>query len=376
MADQDAEGVVYTDHSGDDQHRNQQQQQTLDLNATANEATGSGNINTESGGIQNGQPPFGIQPKAIDKAPLIGLDRVSQTPDLSAERTSHAGDGVRSSGVKKGERGTSIRHEVSSAPDPNLAQEALPIPVSFPAQEELTTSHTPRRRRHHSSSSDSDSSSGRDRNPRRRTYKHYKRTRDRSATPPIDGHTPFSSRILKVHPPKHFVKPTDMKYDGSSDPHIHLNDFEHRMICDGAVDAVKCRAFPTTLTGLASQCIDNTKHPINLLAVVQKPNETTRKYIERFNAECKTIDGVASLCLTNGVANDEFRKQLTTKPVWTRKEMQVISKEFIHREEVNWVVAATKNTQAHTAPRGSGQTSHPRDNHRDNGSRGIPKPPK
>ncbi|MED6167108.1 hypothetical protein PIB30_115924, partial [Stylosanthes scabra] len=84
-----------------------------------------------------------------------------------------------------------------------------------------------------------------------------------------------------------------MKYDGSSDPHIHLNDFEHRMICDGAVDVVKYRAFPTTLTGLASQwftslsagsissyseirelflnefttSIDNTKHPINLLAV-------------------------------------------------------------------------------------------------------------
>ncbi|MED6137774.1 hypothetical protein PIB30_068118 [Stylosanthes scabra] len=49
--------------------------------------------------------------------------------------------------------------------------------------------------------------------------------------------------------------------------------------------------------------------------------------------------------------------------------MQVISKEFIHREEVNRVVAATKNTQAHTAPRGQGQTSHPRDNHRDNGPR-------
>ncbi|MED6149906.1 hypothetical protein PIB30_067126 [Stylosanthes scabra] len=116
--------------------------------------------------------------------------------------------------------------------------------------------------------------------------------------------------------------------------------------------------------------IDNTKHPINLLAVVQKPNETTRKYIEHFNAECKTIDGlvdgVASLCLTNGLANDEFRKQLTSKPVWTQKEMQVISKEFIHREEVNRVIAATKNAQTHMAPRGQGQTSHPRDSHRDN----------
>ncbi|MED6126055.1 hypothetical protein PIB30_074688 [Stylosanthes scabra] len=57
MADQDVEGVVYTDHSGDDQRRDQQQQQTLDLNATTNEATGSGNVNTDSRGIQNGQPP-------------------------------------------------------------------------------------------------------------------------------------------------------------------------------------------------------------------------------------------------------------------------------------------------------------------------------
>ncbi|MED6142670.1 hypothetical protein PIB30_116053, partial [Stylosanthes scabra] len=74
------------------------------------------------------------------------------------------------------------------------------------------------------------------------------------------------------------------------------------MICDGAIDEVKCRAFPVALTGLAAQwftslpagsistyseirelflnefttSIDNKKHPINLLAVVQRPNETTR----------------------------------------------------------------------------------------------------
>ncbi|MED6167325.1 hypothetical protein PIB30_001748 [Stylosanthes scabra] len=111
------------------------------------------------------------------------------------------------------------------------------------------------------------------------------------------------------------------------------------------------------------------KHPLNLLAVVQRPNETTRKYIERFNAECKTIDGLVdgatSLCLTNGLANDDFRKQLTTKPVWTRKEMQAKAKEFIHHEEVNRVVAATKNQQAHTTSRGNTSTAHPRDTHRE-----------
>ncbi|MED6221089.1 hypothetical protein PIB30_051089 [Stylosanthes scabra] len=80
------EGVVYTDYSGNDQRQNQQQQQTLDLNATANEATGSGNVNADSGGTQNGQPPPRNQPKAIDKVPSFGFDRVDQPPDLSAER--------------------------------------------------------------------------------------------------------------------------------------------------------------------------------------------------------------------------------------------------------------------------------------------------
>ncbi|MED6112337.1 hypothetical protein PIB30_060772 [Stylosanthes scabra] len=49
--------------------------------------------------------------------------------------------------------------------------------------------------------------------------------------------------------------------------------------------------------------------------------------------------------------------------------MQVIAKEFIHREEVSRVVAATKNAQTHTAPRGQGQIHHPKDNHRENGSK-------
>ncbi|MED6183419.1 hypothetical protein PIB30_037688 [Stylosanthes scabra] len=81
LADQDVEGVVYTDHSGDDQRQNQQQQ-TLDLNATANEATGSGNANADSGGIQNGHPPprnpiQGNRQSAFDR---IGLSGPTQRP--------------------------------------------------------------------------------------------------------------------------------------------------------------------------------------------------------------------------------------------------------------------------------------------------------
>ncbi|MED6127048.1 hypothetical protein PIB30_084362 [Stylosanthes scabra] len=197
-----------------------------------------------------------------------------------------------------------------------------------------------------------------------------------------------------------------MKYDGSTDPHEALRDFEHRMVCDGAIDEVKCRAFLVTLMRLASKwftspparsiltfsevnesfltelttSIDNTKHPINLLAVIQRPNGSTRKFMERFNEECKTIDGltdsVDSLCLTNGLTNDDFWKQLTTKPVWARKEMHVIAKEFIHHEEVSRVVAATKNPQIQTAPRVNGSSHNPRDNQWDSGFKSQPRMPK
>ncbi|MED6220378.1 hypothetical protein PIB30_044257 [Stylosanthes scabra] len=113
----------------------------------------------------------------------------------------------------------------------------------------------PRQCRRGSSTSEVESSSNDSYERELRTFRRYKRTRKEpwDNTPPIVGHTPLSGRILRVQSPKGFIKPTDMKYDGSTDPHIHLNDFEHRMICDGAVDEVKCPAFPTTLTWLAGQ---------------------------------------------------------------------------------------------------------------------------
>ncbi|MED6167324.1 hypothetical protein PIB30_001747 [Stylosanthes scabra] len=54
----DEEGVVYSDHSGDERPQNQQNQQQagLDLNATANASQKSAGRNTETGGTQNGQP--------------------------------------------------------------------------------------------------------------------------------------------------------------------------------------------------------------------------------------------------------------------------------------------------------------------------------
>ncbi|MED6107727.1 hypothetical protein PIB30_016765 [Stylosanthes scabra] len=53
------EGVPYTDHSDNEQHRNQQperQQEELDLNSMTNDGTGVDNANVDLGPIQNGRP--------------------------------------------------------------------------------------------------------------------------------------------------------------------------------------------------------------------------------------------------------------------------------------------------------------------------------
>ncbi|XP_057738138.1 uncharacterized protein LOC130955315 [Arachis stenosperma] len=135
------------------------------------------------------------------------------------------------------------------------------------------------------------------------------------------------------------------------------------MNLEGVGDEVRCRAFPVTLAeptihwfnallhGSVTTFADITraflaqfstriakaKHPINLLWVTQRSEEPTRKYLDRFNDECLEIDNltdsVASLCLTNELLNEDFRKHLTTKPVWTMKEIQNVAREYINDEE-------------------------------------------
>ncbi|RYR73977.1 hypothetical protein Ahy_A02g008561 [Arachis hypogaea] len=230
-----------------------------------------------------------------------------------------------------------------------------------------------------------------------RRHQETKRTRNDHI---IMGAAPFIERILRAKLPNGFDKPTDMKYDGTKDPQEHLTAFEARMNLEGATDAVRCRAFPITLAGLPIKWfnalsngsitgfhdisrkfmaqfttrITKAKHPISLLGITQKQDESTRKYLDRFNDECLTVDGltnsIASLCLTNGLMNEDFCKHRTTKPVWTMHEIQSVARDYINDQEVCQVVAANKrqhgNTQhgnsapRHNPPSRESQKDHPK----------------
>ncbi|XP_025685712.1 uncharacterized protein [Arachis hypogaea] len=222
--------------------------------------------------------------------------------------------------------------------------------------------------------------------------------------PVIMGATPFHRSILEVQLPKHFDKPTDMRYDGMQDPLEHLTAFEARMNLEGVGDEVRCRAFPVTLAGPAIRWFNNlpqasvtqfsdishaflaqfttriakAKHPINLLGVTQRAGEPTRKYLDRFNDECLEIDGltdsVASLCLTNGLLNEDFRKHLTTRPVWTMQEIQCVAKEYINDEEVSRVVAANKRQPPYNQARHYEGREKQKEHARDGGPNKAPKP--
>ncbi|XP_025675770.1 uncharacterized protein [Arachis hypogaea] len=217
------------------------------------------------------------------------------------------------------------------------------------------------------------------------------------------GATPFHHSILEVRLPKHFDKPTDMRYDGTQDPQEHLTAFETRMNLEGVGDEVRCRAFPVTLAGPAIRWFNSlpqgsvarfldisraflaqfttriakAKHPINILGVTQRSGEPTRKYLDRFNNECLEIDAltdsVASLCLTNGLLNEDFRKHLTMKPVWTMQEIQSVAREYINDEEVSQVVAANKRQPSYNQPRQHGSAKMQKEHARDGGPSKTPR---
>ncbi|XP_016195761.1 uncharacterized protein LOC107636787 [Arachis ipaensis] len=180
------------------------------------------------------------------------------------------------------------------------------------------------------------------------------------------GATPFHHSILEVWLPKHFDKPTDMRYDGTQDPQKHLTAFEARMNLEGVGDEVRCRAFSVTLAGPAIRWFNSLPQ-----GSVARPGEPTRKYLDRFNDECLEIDGltnsVASLCLTNGLLNEDFRKHITMKPVCMMQEIQSVAREHINDEEVSQVVAANKRQPAYNQPRQHGGGERLKEHARDGG---------
>ncbi|KAL4390812.1 hypothetical protein AHAS_Ahas03G0182500 [Arachis hypogaea] len=145
---------------------------------------------------------------------------------------------------------------------------------------------------------------------------------------------------MKTKIPKDFKLPDMTLYDGTTDPSHHLSNIRSRMYLTDASDAVRCKAFPTTLTKTTIRWFDNlpprsissfddmakkflakfsiqkdkAKHAPSLLGIRQGERETLRNYMERFNKTCMDIQNLpteaAIMSLINGLQEGPYSEGL------------------------------------------------------------------
>ena len=74
--------------------------------------------------------------------------------------------------------------------------------------------------------------------------------------PPVRGpydmlSSPLGQHILDYEPPRGFVIPPFVMYDGSTNPYDHMLHFNQAMILNAGDDRLLCKVFPASLKGPA-----------------------------------------------------------------------------------------------------------------------------
>ncbi|KAK1397108.1 hypothetical protein POM88_006971 [Heracleum sosnowskyi] len=161
---------------------------------------------------------------------------------------------------------------------------------------------------------------------------------------PDDPIPPFTEEVMDAHVSRKFKMPTIKAYDGTGDPATHVRTFSNALLLQPVTDALKCRAFPQTLAGMAqrwysrlppnsiscfrelstafiSQFISGRVHEkssASLMNLTQGKNETLRDYLKRFTKETLNIpdldNKVAMIALQQGTTDVFFKMSLAKHP--------------------------------------------------------------
>ena len=145
------------------------------------------------------------------------------------------------------------------------------------------------------------------------------------------------------------------------------------MYLTDAPDAVRCKAFPITLTKTAIRWFDNlppksissfdelakkflarfsiqkdkAKHAPSLLGIKQGNRESLRSYMERFNKTCMDIQSLpteaAIMGLINGLREGPFSQSISKKYPTSLDEVQERAEKYINMEENAWLGETSKS---------------------------------
>jgi len=205
-----------------------------------------------------------------------------------------------------------------------------------------------------------------------------------TATPPREFTTPFSQAILETAIPNMFTGPK-VSFTGMEDPEAHLTLFHTQMMLVGGSDAVRCKLFMSTLTGMAmdwfislpegyitsfaklsrlfrEQYLANrAPAPVSydLFDVKQYQGETLKEYISRFGAQVvkvgTTDEPMIVYASRKGVCPGSFNKSLNRSRPKTFAEVRRWAVEHIASkgeayEKCTIVAPARPRAQIHTQP--------------------------
>ncbi|KAL8146597.1 hypothetical protein AgCh_004356 [Apium graveolens] len=180
---------------------------------------------------------------------------------------------------------------------------------------------------------------------------------------PDDPTPPFTEEIMSAHISRKFKMPTIKAYDGTGDPANHVRTFYNALLLQPVNDAIKCRAFPQTLSEMAhrwysrlppnsigsfrelsqafiKQFISGRVHEkssASLMSIVQGAKESLRDYLNHFIKEALKVpnldDKVLMIALQQGTRDEFFKISLAKRPPESMLQLQDRDEKYIKVEE-------------------------------------------